>query len=464
MENHSFNEITGKQFGDWTVLAFSHKNSSYSKFYICRCVCGTEKPISKSELISNRAKCCRSCANALRRKYKPIKIGDKFKDWTVLTFIEENNKYVMALCKCGNKKEVLKTSLLYGQSTKCASCRGRDGNIKHGHSCKGKTSPEYRAWCNMKNRCLNRKIKSFSNYGGRGIKIYQPWIDSFDNFLKDIGIKPSNKHSLERIDVNGDYKPGNVIWALQVQQTLNKRTLYKHKGNKISLRALSKQLNVQPRTVKTLLFKANFSIDDIAVYATLGHFQKTQMGISISKKTPYKIKELLKMKNPQPSKRHPLWYTWHSMKQRCLNQRNKDYTNYGSRGIKVDKGLETFDGFLNIIKNHLGPKPSIYSQLDRINPKGNYEKNNLRWATSQEQAINKINSLKINNKSISAIQLSKKYNINKDSIILLVKNGWNEKGFKFYSKLTFKEKKKIGILINKLTQNDAFKKHQSQCL
>jgi len=76
----------------------------------------------------------------------------------------------------------------------------------------------------MKIRCTNPKYRSYKDYGGRGISICERWADSFDNFLADMGPKPSRKHSLDRFpEVNGNYEPGNCRWATNTEQQRNKR-------------------------------------------------------------------------------------------------------------------------------------------------------------------------------------------------------------------------------------------------
>lgn len=86
----------------------------------------------------------------------------------------------------------------------------------------GKLTPEYRAWQSMRQRCYNPKLKNFANYGGRGIKVCKRWINSFDNFLEDVGLRPSASFSLNRIDNDGNYEPGNVEWASITDQNRNK--------------------------------------------------------------------------------------------------------------------------------------------------------------------------------------------------------------------------------------------------
>jgi hypothetical protein len=95
--------------------------------------------------------------------------------------------------------------------------RGVDGlKFKYG-------TKEWRCWQGIKRRCTDPNVANYHLYGGRGIKICQEWADNYVAFLAYVGRAPSPKHSLDRIDNNGNYEPGNVCWANALQQAANRR-------------------------------------------------------------------------------------------------------------------------------------------------------------------------------------------------------------------------------------------------
>lgn len=157
-------------------------------------------------------------------------VGKKIGRWLVIER-SPNGKYgeakFLCRCDCGIERVVLNGSLMNGESKSCG-CYIRDyhkQNIKHGYGRSGKDrTPEYRAWASMKTRCYNKNIKQYHDWGGRGISVCKRWVNSFTNFLKDMGERPSAKHSLDRKDNDKDYSKKNCRWVLKSIQAGNMRS------------------------------------------------------------------------------------------------------------------------------------------------------------------------------------------------------------------------------------------------
>ncbi len=110
-----------------------------------------------------------------------------------------------------------------------------------------RTTPEYRVWANIKQRCLNPKHPHFAYYGGRGVTICSRWIDSFDNFYEDMGARPTPKHTVERKETDGHYEPGNCEWATMAVQSANRRNVHKleWQGRTWTLAALAREVGIE---------------------------------------------------------------------------------------------------------------------------------------------------------------------------------------------------------------------------
>lgn len=145
----------------------------------------------------------------------------------------ENDKHGNAkwicLCDCGGKRITSGVQLRRGECQSCG-CYHKDSaravclkRTKHGEARLGNTTKEYTTWTAMKSRCLYKKNKFYHYYGGRGIKVCDRWLDSFENFLTDLGRRPSDQHSLDRVDPNGNYEPSNCKWSTDQEQNRNKR-------------------------------------------------------------------------------------------------------------------------------------------------------------------------------------------------------------------------------------------------
>lgn len=101
----------------------------------------------------------------------------------------------------------------------------------------GNPSAEYKTWQSLLQRCYNEKCPSHVNYGSRGISVCDRWRESFTNFLADVGIRPSPKHSLDRRDNEGNYEPNNCRWVTSTEQNLNHRGNHRleHKGERLTI-------------------------------------------------------------------------------------------------------------------------------------------------------------------------------------------------------------------------------------
>ncbi len=110
----------------------------------------------------------------------------------------------------------------------------------------GKRIPEYSAWKDIRYRCYNPKDHAYKDYGGRGIRVCDRWKDSFQNFMEDMGFKPTPEHTIDRIDNNGDYEPNNCRWATMDIQSNNRRDNHwiEHNGVRMTVAMWSKHLKV----------------------------------------------------------------------------------------------------------------------------------------------------------------------------------------------------------------------------
>jgi hypothetical protein len=124
-------------------------------------------------------------------------------------------------CDCGGTAEVSGADLRRGSTRSCGCLRAETMASAH-RSHGGSSTPEFQAWMSMHKRCENPRMRNFRHYGARGIRVCERW-SSFENFLADVGPRPSPEHSLDRIDNDGNYEPTNCRWATRSQQQKNRR-------------------------------------------------------------------------------------------------------------------------------------------------------------------------------------------------------------------------------------------------
>ena len=157
-------------------------------------------------------------------------LGRKFGRLVALKLVGTRKYCAMWLCKCdcGNEKIVNGYNLRNG-NTKSCGCLHKEKmtNKKHGMT----ETPEYNSWIGMKDRCYNPNNKEYDYWGGRGIKVCDEWLHDFATFYNHVGSKPGPEYSIDRINNNGNYEPGNVRWATALEQSNNKRAYKKGRIN-----------------------------------------------------------------------------------------------------------------------------------------------------------------------------------------------------------------------------------------
>ena len=126
----------------------------------------------------------------------------------------------------------------------------------------GRLTPEYRIWNDMKKRCYSPSSTAFHNYGARGITVCDRWRENFDHFLTDMGPKPSPKHSIDRINNDGHYEPGNCRWTTpDVQANNNRRNQRReHNGQTMTLAQWARTSGINRETLDSRL-KRGWTMD-----------------------------------------------------------------------------------------------------------------------------------------------------------------------------------------------------------
>lgn len=244
---NNFQDLTGQTFNRLTVIEL-HSTEGRT-CWRCRCNCGREVIAFAGHLKAGKVSSC-GCARNLFR----IAVGDVFGRLTVIEAadIRHRKQYWVCQCQCGKRCTVRGSALGTGNSTSCG-CLVADNLRKiattHGMS----DTLEYQTWCGMIRRCTDPKDRRYAKYGGRGIKVCERWLGSFESFYADMGPKPDHGHrksSIERIDNDGNYCPENCRWVTSnKEQGRNKTTNHKltHDGRTATLQEWSEITGI-PRT------------------------------------------------------------------------------------------------------------------------------------------------------------------------------------------------------------------------
>lgn len=156
-------------------------------------------------------------------------------------------------CDCGNQTTTTAKNLRSG-NTKSCGCINTERFIRQNKekATHGKTSsPTFVSWDSMKQRVLNQNHKSYANYGGRGIKVCERWLESFENFFADMGERPDGM-TLDRIDVDGNYEPTNCRWATPKTQSNNRSNNHsvEYKGVKKTITEWAAEIGISKEALR----------------------------------------------------------------------------------------------------------------------------------------------------------------------------------------------------------------------
>lgn len=213
-------DLVNTKIGSWTVLKKIENYHKPRAWYECICDCGTVKIKIGTELRAERSLQCSECKYAVM--YDPGKeIGKQYGKWHVVRYLGIHRKLHQFLCRCecGFEGKHCAADLRAGKSKSCLPCANREmaqRNITHGMH----NTRIHKVWSAMLHRCNNPNATSYIRYGGRGIKVCDRW-SKFENFLEDMGI-PEKGLTLDRIDNDGNYEPGNCRWVTHKENCNNR--------------------------------------------------------------------------------------------------------------------------------------------------------------------------------------------------------------------------------------------------
>lgn len=200
-------------------------------------------------------------------KYKnKYKENDVINGYIFVRFDGFYRRETAAIFKCKHCSKEFRSPMhpIVSNSRKSCGCLVRQSpNLIHGYARPGKIIPEFRIWYAIKDRCNNPNNKSYINYGGRGISICEKWENDFVAFLSDVGKRPSKEYTLDRINNNGNYEPGNTRWATRIEQIGNRRTTINitYKGQINTLAAWCRELGLSYPIIRVRISRDRWPIE-----------------------------------------------------------------------------------------------------------------------------------------------------------------------------------------------------------
>lgn len=174
----------------------------------------------------------------------------------------KSRSFWLCRCDCGVEKKRVLDSLRGYTSCGCYS-REQTSKAKKRHGLS--RSSEHNIWLGIKGRCGNPKNRAYKYYGGRGITMHKEWYDSFEAFIGYVGMRPSKRHSIDRIDNNGNYEPGNIRWATISEQALNRsdNKMVEHNAEIKTLKEWCDQYNLHYGSCNKAITRKGVTIQEI---------------------------------------------------------------------------------------------------------------------------------------------------------------------------------------------------------
>ena len=231
-------ELAGRRFGRLTVLRYAGRTNNRVSIWLCACDCGNQSLVIGAKLQIGTTRSC-GCLRAENSRQSDI-AGQSFGRLTAINRVA-NNRHGQARwrcqCVCGNRLDVVGSSLRNGHTTSCGCFRHEkrvDMKRTHGEF----ATPLYRVWMGIKARCRNPNSRTYPDYGGRGITVCEEWIDDYVAF-RDWSLAKGYAPGLQiqRIDNDGNYEPDNCMWAdgpSQMRRTRGNRAVIRSDGRRFA--------------------------------------------------------------------------------------------------------------------------------------------------------------------------------------------------------------------------------------
>lgn len=255
-------DLTGQRYGRLTAVEYTGRYCGKIRLWLCRCDCGQLCEVMLNNLRSGHTQSCGCLSRDEPNRKKYDLAGQRCGRLTVLEITTRRSKkgdtgdYLWRCrCDCGSAVTVSGSKLRNGHTRSCGCLHRAKLSTQAGLSVDPDTRALWKLWHGMRSRCCNPNNKSYPAYGGRGIKVYEPWLDSPFEFVEwmrlNLGPRPDGC-SLDRIDNDGNYEPGNLRWANRSTQQRNRRPhIYVRGAEAERLRAYAASQGITPSEALT---------------------------------------------------------------------------------------------------------------------------------------------------------------------------------------------------------------------